>query len=294
MSDPLQKVEAVRTLQRRNASMDAMLKLIARQAVLKAERDNSVPRIPQRLLKLVGAVEAANMIEEQQDRRKGVSMARRERERASTAAVETAKQDLRLYARTDALDELVKTRQERVDSMKALVDKNVVAKQVLAQVQAELSDAETRRQDAFNQYSQAKQRLAQLENDSLAAKAARETELQGEIEVADRQITDNEQEFDASSVVLATLPATRARFSETAPAKGDDQPHYVIVRQSATGPVQIPSDGMAVLRPGDLVDIAFGTAEAGKQDPAAPGAAPQKRGPIERASRREIGTASKD
>ena len=301
-SDPFQRIEAVRTLQKRNAAVDSMLKLLARQAVLRAERDGTVPKIPQRLLKLVGAAEAASLVDEQLDRRKAVAAMRAERERAAQSAVDSAKQDLRMYARTDSLDELVKTRQERVDSMKSLVDKNIVAKQVLAGAQAELSDAEQRRQDAFNQYSQSKQRLAQLENDALGARVTLINDLQSEIELADRQIQDNEQELDASAAVLSSLPATRARFTDTGAAKPvSDQVRYLIVRQTAKGPVQIESNGMTVLRPGDLVDIAMdtGTGDAAPGGLAAPPSDTTplptlQRGPIERASRQETGTASKE
>ena len=64
-NDPWQKIEAVREIQKRGGAIDSMLKLLARQSVLRAERDGTTPKIPPRLLKLVGATEAASLIDEQ-------------------------------------------------------------------------------------------------------------------------------------------------------------------------------------------------------------------------------------
>jgi protein involved in polysaccharide export with SLBB domain len=292
--DPWQKIEAVRTIEKRSGAIDAVLKLLARQAVLRAERDGSQPKVPARLVKLVGRTEAASLVDEQEDRRKAVAMARRERERAAASAVESAKQDLRMYAHTDSLDELVKTRQDRVEAIRGLVDKNIAPKAALSQVQAELSDAEQRRQDAFSQYSQAKQRLAQLENDALRARTDIANDLQVEIDLADRQIAENGRDLDASNGVLSTLPETRAKFAESS-SKGTDRMSYFIVRQTATGPVRIESGGMTVLRPGDLVDIAVGSGEQGLSDQVAPTqpTIQKQQQYIERASRRGTGSASK-
>jgi protein involved in polysaccharide export with SLBB domain len=258
--DPWQKVEAVREIQKRSGAVNAMLKLFARAAVLKAERDRTQPKIPLRLLKLVGATEAGDLVNEQSDRRKPVAMARQNRERAMQSALESAKQDVLVYGRMESLDELVKLRQERVDSMRTLVDRNVLSKTVLNQVQSELSDAEQRRKDALNQYAAAKQRLASLEAEALRIQADLRNDLEVEIETIEREIAANEREFNTSEGVLSTLPATRAQF-----AKEANQVTYQLVRQTAAGPVAIESTGMTPLQPGDLVNIIVGESEAREQ-----------------------------
>jgi protein involved in polysaccharide export with SLBB domain len=276
-SDPWQKVEAVREIQKRSGAAGALTKLIARAAVLKAERDGTTPKIPLRLMELVGATEATSLVNEQSDRRKAVALARKNRERAIVSAVESAKQDLLLYGHTGSLDELVKTRQDRVDNTRSLVDRNIVAKTVLSQVQAELSEAEQRRQDAINQYGMAKQRLASLTAEGLRVQAEIENDLAVEIEAVERQISDNERELNASEGVLSSLPATRATFAPSKEAA--NRVTYQIVRQTAAGPVSIPSSGMTLLQPGDLVNIIIGTGEATGQ-PKAPDATPGEALPI--------------
>ncbi|MGX9178280.1 polysaccharide biosynthesis/export family protein [Mesorhizobium sp. BHbdii] len=255
-SEPWQKIEAVRETQKRSGAIDAMLKLLARAAVLKAERDGTEPTIPRQLLELAGATEAANLVNEQSDRRKAVATARKDRERATMRALEAAKQDVAAYARMESFDELIKLRQERVDSMRTLVDRKVLSMTVMDQIQSELSDAQQRRQDARNQYASAKQRLAWLESEVLRTRADLRNDLEVEIETTETQIAANVRELNASEGVLYTLPVTRAQF-----AKDANSATYQIVRQSAAGPVSIESDGMTLLQPGDLVNISVGASE---------------------------------
>jgi exopolysaccharide production protein ExoF len=259
-SDPWQKIEAVREIQKRSGAVDAMLKLFARAAVLKAEREGTEPKIPLRLLELVGATEAANLLNEQSDRRKAVAAARKNRERAILTGLESAKQDVAVYGRMESLDELVKLRQARVNSMRTLVDRNVLSMTVLNQVQSELTDAEQRQRDYLNQYAMAKQRLASLEAEALRVQADLKNDLEVEIEMIERQVADNEREFNISEGVLSTLPATRAQF-----AKEANRLTYQVVRQTAAGPVGIESIGMTLLRPGDLVNIIVGESEPREQ-----------------------------
>ena len=259
-SDPWQKVEAIREIQKRSGAADALTKLIARATVLKAERDGTAPKVPLRLMDLIGASEANSLVNEQIDRRKAVALARKNRARAILSAVESAKQDLVAYSHTDSLDELVKMRQERVDSIRPLVERNVVSKATLSQVQGELSEAEQRRQDAINQYGMAKQRLASLTAEGLRVQADMENDVAVEIEAVEQQISNNEREVNASDGVLSSLPATRAAFAPSKAAA--NQVTYQIVRHTAAGPVSIPSSGMTLLQPGDLVNIIIGTNEA--------------------------------
>lgn len=277
-NDPWSKVEAVREYQKRSGAADTIVKLMARDAVLKAERDGKTPKIPLRLMELVGATEAIHLINEQGERRKAIVQARKDRERAIASSFEAAKQDLQMYGHTTALDKLVKTRQERVDNTRALVERNVVAKSMLSQVEAELSDAEQRRQDAINQYGMAKQRLAALAADKLKVQADLENDLAIEIDAVERQIAESEREMNTSEGILKNLPVARAAY---APSKEASRITYQIVRRTASGPVNIAADGMTLLQPGDLVNIAIGSGEptalpAISSEPAIPVMAPEE------------------
>ncbi|PBB16796.1 polysaccharide biosynthesis/export family protein [Mesorhizobium sp. WSM4313] len=259
-SEPWQKIEAVRETQKRSGVIDVMAKLLARSAVLKAERDSTQPKIPAQLLELVGVTEAANLVQEQSDRREAAAMARKNRERAILSELESAKQDIVGYGHMESLDELVKLRQERVNAMRSLVDRNVLSQTMLDQVQSELSDAEQRQRDALNQYATAKRRLASLKSQALQIQADIRNDLETEIETNENQIAANESELKVSEGVLDTLPVTRAQF-----AKDPNKVTYKIVRQSAAGPVSLESVGMTLLQPGDLVNIIVDGSEPEEQ-----------------------------
>jgi polysaccharide biosynthesis/export protein ExoF len=259
-SEPWQKIEAVREIHKRSGAVEAMLRLLARVTVLKAERDGTEPKIPLRMLELVDATEATSLINEQSDRRKPVAAARKNREHAMLTGLESAKQDVAVFKRMEALDELFKLRQERVNNMRALVDRNVLSMTVLNQAQSELTDAEQRRRDALNQYAQAKQRLATTEAETLRVQADLKNDLEVEIETIERQVADYEREFNTSESVLSTLPATRAQF-----AKEAKRVSYQVVRQTGTEPKSVESTGMTLLQPGDLVNIIVGDGEPKEQ-----------------------------
>ncbi|WP_181177431.1 polysaccharide biosynthesis/export family protein [Mesorhizobium sp. B4-1-1] len=262
-SEPWQKIEAVRETQKRSGAIDAMVKLLARGAVLEAERDGTAPKIPSQLLELAGAAEAANLVNEQSDRRSALAMARKYRERATLNALEAAKQDVVAYGHMESLDELVKLRQERVNSMRTLVDRKVLNVTMMDQAQSELSDAEQRRRDARNQYASAKQRVASLEAEVLQTRADLRNDLEVELEATESQIAANVRDLNASEGILYTLPVTRAQFAAQF-ATNANRVTYQIVRQSTAGPVSIESAGMTLLRPGDLVNIIVGESQPGE------------------------------
>jgi polysaccharide biosynthesis/export protein ExoF len=264
-NDSYMKIETVREIQKRSGAAGSMLKLLARLAVLKAERDGVAPKIPPQLLEMVGAADSRSLLEEQIERRKPLLLARQERQRAITSAIEAAKQDLELYGRTETLDQLVKTRQERVDNTRALVERNVLSKAVLSQVQGELSDAEQRRLDSLNQYGMAKQRLTGMQADALKIQSDLKNDLAVEIDAIERQLSENEREFRTSEGILGSLPSIRSQVSFT---KRANNINYSIVRQSSKGPITIESDGMTLLQPGDLVSVTLGAGDAIQGEPA--------------------------
>ncbi len=249
-SEPWEKMESIRAIEKRSGAADALPNLLARLAALKAERDSTEPKIPLRLIELVGTTEAEKLMNEQSERRNPIVTARQTRERSILSGVESAKLDVDVYSRMESLDELVKLRQDRVNSIRALVDRHVLSMTALNQVQTELMEAEQRRRDAVNQYALAKQRLASTEADALRVAAELKGNLEAEIEVIERQVAESEREFNNSEDVLSTLSRARTQFGSQI-----DEVTYQLVRQTAAGPISMKSMGMSPLQPGDLVNI---------------------------------------
>lgn len=258
VGDTWQHVEAIRARETREEMSGSMLKMLARAAVLRAERDGTTAVAPPQLLTLVGAAQADNLINEQIDRRRAIVLAQEFRKQTAMNAIEAATHDVRIYARMDSLEDLVKIRRERLDNIRSLVQRKVLDSDALSQAQAELADAEERRHEAFNQYLSAKQRLAALQAETLKAESQIASELAGEIEETQRQIVASQRELDTSDDILSALPATRSR-----PASPEQQATmYRVVRQTDGRPVEIQASGMTVLEPGDLVNILEDASEA--------------------------------
>ncbi|ACL61608.1 polysaccharide export protein [Methylobacterium nodulans ORS 2060] len=248
--EPWQKLEAVREVEKRNGATQTILKLLARVAVLRAERDGTQPKIPLKLVELIGASEARSFISGESERRKAIAQTRRNREVAIAAALDAERQALDMMkGRLGPIDDLVRLRQERVNSMKALVSRNILANTVVNQVLSELSDAEQRRQEALNQYSMASARLSSLEQEANRIRAENKSDLQTEIDVIERSLTDAEREINTSHGILSSLTTSHIGSG------GQKGVTYEIVRQTAAGPISIMSDGMTVLQPGDLVNV---------------------------------------
>jgi polysaccharide biosynthesis/export protein ExoF len=267
-NDTWGRVESVREIEKRRSAVDNMLRAVAKAAVLKSERDGDVARPPIRLLQLVSLPEANRLIAYQSERRAGIVAARENRDRTLAAGLDAAKQEEQMRAdRLGPLDGLIKLREKRVEAMRTLLQRGTINNLVVAQAEAELVEVEQRRQDAINQYTMAKQRVALAQQEQAKFQADTRTEIENEINAAEQQITAGEGEFTTSEGVLSALRATTVQYSPSSGAGGFS---YEIVRQKpTTGPTALPADGMATLQPGDLVRVAPGAAQ-GLSEPTAP------------------------
>ena len=257
VSDPWQNVEAIRATETREEMSGSLLKMLARAAVLRAERDGTTPVAPPQLVALAGVAQADNLINEQIDRRRAIVLAQEFRKQTALNAIEAATHDVRIYARMDSLEDLVKIRRERLDHIRSLVQRKVLDSDALSQAQAELADAEERRHGAFNQYLSAKQRLATLQAETLKAQSEIASELAGEIEETQRQIVEGKREMDTSERILSALPAPQSPMGSNV----QRQTIYHVVRQTNGRPIELQASGMTVLEPGDLVNITDGASE---------------------------------
>ena len=219
----------------------------------------------------LGAGEARKLITDQGQRRRAISQNRHNRELAIAATLDAERQALDMMkGRIGPIEELVRLRQDRVSSLKTLVNKAILSNTVLNQAQSELSDAEQRRQDAINQYSMAQQRVSALEQEANRIPTENKSDLQTEIDTIERSLSDSERELNTSQGVLSALKATRTTLGNPT----DKGVTYEIVRQTAAGPVSIISDGMTVLQPGDLVNVSPNVAAEGEEAvPSEPGSA---------------------
>jgi exopolysaccharide production protein ExoF len=169
------------------------------------------------------------------------------------ATFDNAKSEVEsLGERIPSLDENVRLRAERVDSMRSLSKSNIVASPVLIQAQSELSDVQERRQSALMSIALAKQRLALAEQDMARQQVEAQSELEREITVIQQDVADGERELDASEGILKVLKTGSAL--RAAPVN-EANVTYEVVRRGEQGATVASGTGTTMLEPGDLVRI---------------------------------------
>ncbi len=255
--EPWQRVEAVREVEKRRDAIEIMLKAVAREAVLKSERDGSAVKVTPQLLQLVSETEARKLIANEVERHAPIAAARRNRERALAASADAAKQEVQMLSnRLQPIDGLIKLREKRVVAMRTLLRQGTINNLVMVQAQSELSDAEQRRQDAVNQYAMAQQRAALVEQEQAKLQADTRTDIETEIMAVEQQIAGNERVFATSDGVLGALRVTPAQYAPSTGVPRVPRYAYEIVRQrGSAGPIALPATGMTTLQPGDLVRV---------------------------------------
>jgi len=265
-TQPWQKMEKVRETVKRYGTLESLSELLTRQAVLKAERDHSVPTTPQQLIELVGPTKAAVMIAAEVDRRSAIVSARNARLQSAADAVKAAQQEVELLSTKsrslEAMDDNIAALKKRAASIQQLYDKGqLVTNNMTIETKTRVADAERNRQDMVIQMAQAKQRLTTAQQEQAKLEGDVRGEIDTQILALNLQIADAGRENMASENILGTLQVQY----QTPPASAIT---YEIVRQTSKGPVAVTANGMSTLIPGDLVKVT--TAEDGKTDPSLP------------------------
>jgi protein involved in polysaccharide export with SLBB domain len=100
-----QDVEGVRAAEKQQASIDHLIRLLARTAVLKAERDGTPLKASIRLIELAGELRAKNALNLEIDRREVTVTSNRARDSTLAVSIENAKQEIEtLSARVPVVD----------------------------------------------------------------------------------------------------------------------------------------------------------------------------------------------
>jgi protein involved in polysaccharide export with SLBB domain len=270
-AQPWQRLEWVREQTKQYGALESMTELLARQTVLKAERDRGTPTAPPRLVELVGPDKAVAMISAEVDLRSGIVAARAAQLQSAAEAVKMAQLDVdQLAAKSasfaGAMDANVKALTKHADALDDLNRRGVIANYQLIDARTRVSDAERNRHEIVTQLAQAKERLATAQQSQTTLAATTRGDLDNQILALGQQIADAGRENMASKGVLGTL-----RVGYNTPAAGMT---YEIVRQTVKGAVALSATGMTTLIPGDLVRVATNSRDGGddsKGEPATPG-----------------------
>jgi len=270
-AEPWQRMERVRETARRYGTLESISELLTRQTVLKAERDHTNPVPPRQLIELVGQTKAAAMIAAEVDRRSPIVSARNTRLQSSAATVKVAQDQVEMLSvksrSIDSMDANLRALRQRADGFQQLYNRGQVTNLPLIDAKSRVADAERYRQEAIDQLTQAKQRLAALQQEQAKLAADTRGELEVQIITVNDQIVNASRENMASEGVLGALQVQYAPPPVSAIA-------YEIVRQTTKGPVAFIANGMSTLIPGDLVRLSTTddtkTEDDTKTDPSLP------------------------
>jgi exopolysaccharide production protein ExoF len=249
-----QQVEVTREMERLQRLLERAKRLIARATVLKAERGNAVPPTPAELVELVGKREAASLVGEEGSFRHLTLMAQKSREDTLTTAVQTAKAELEARLGSLApLEETIRLRSERVNSIAELKSRQVTSGTVLVQAQAELADVQARKQDALMNIAAARQKLAQAEQEKGKFDIENRTQLEHEVAVTERDGTEVIGDSEGLINVLRSLAERQILAANDALAT------YEILRRTGKETQAFSALETTRLEPGDLIRIRLPT-----------------------------------
>lgn len=238
------KVEGART----NAS-----RLLARVAVLRAERDGKPVTIPPRLMQILGQAEAEAIISDEKALRVLALSTRHARETALRTAIASAKNEIEIANdRIAPLDNIIKLRNERLTAMTSLNTRGIASQAQLVEVQATLFDVESRKQEALASLAIAKHKLEQAEEDTAQFDLENKTQTENEIAAANREIADNITTIESGKETLTTIQSNLGKAAQL-PKRSDYT--LEIIRKTSGGSDLIQANDLTELEPGDLVRV---------------------------------------
>jgi len=245
--EPWQRVEAGREFERLQRALDKVKRLVARNSVLKSERDGEAGVRPD-LVNVLGQRDAHLLVTDEDWQRSLATASRTTKETTLSTVAQNARRDLAVRTeKAEVVDNGFKLRKERAESMNQLFERRLIAKPLLAQVQSEFSDASDRRLQSVIEIETARQRLAAAERDIKNHKLESSIEVNRAMSVNTRETMDAVADGEGIIEVMRTL--TSGQGSDA------NAQSFEIVRMTAKGPVVLQAKDIDGLEPGDLVRV---------------------------------------
>jgi protein involved in polysaccharide export with SLBB domain len=243
--------ESIRERERLDKSARQMQLMLARRAALVAERDGQPAEVPARLVEISGKEKARTLVDTFAVERRLAFAARDARKKSLQATIGAAKHELELLrTRLTHVEESIKNRSERVDTVAAARNRGTVNDHAFYQVRGELSDVLEREDAVKASLAQTEEKLAQAQHEIAKLEAETRIELYRELTNLDSQIAEEDL------VLLSSERLIRAagNVAESLPLTPDDLT-FVITRRTAAGPKRLAANAMSMLQAGDLLEI---------------------------------------
>jgi len=251
-SELSQVMETMREREKLERSEEHLKRLLARAAVLRAEREGRPAVAPGRLVELTGEKQAGALIQNAATLRKFTLTSKQIEESAAEAAITAAREELAsLREKVRYVESNIKDKSERLAILETLHSRGTgnVFNHSLAR--SEKADVEERRQEVLVAIAQAVEKLAQAEHAKLKLAADRKVEFEQELSTIENDMAEEELTQSSSGKLLKAAGIVPSRM--LAAKQGVS---YEIVRRSPKGLQQISATEMTILEPGDLLRIA--------------------------------------
>ena len=249
-SDVSQFLESTREGERQQKATERLKKLLARSAVLKAERTKGTPELTPRLMSLAGEAQAKALIAELTSIRKLTTESRLAQVRAFDATIDAARRELEsLHARIAHIEANIQSRAERVNTVRSLHSRGSTSGHGLAQVRSELSDVQERLQEALANISRTEQRIAQAQHERSKLAMEAQVEVERDLYATVSEIAQEELTLATSRHVVNSISRPHTWRD------GKPDLSFDIVRRTAEGVKEFAASETTVLEPGDLIRI---------------------------------------
>jgi protein involved in polysaccharide export with SLBB domain len=249
-TDHWRLLDTARERERLLKSEERLKILLARTAVLKAERGNSSPAAPNQLVALAGQSNAQELIDREKRLRLLDTNKRKGKEAALDAALAATQSELTL-AREKVLQigSRVMEKTERMKATEALRTRGATTDITYYAARGELSDARERLHEAQAAVMQIQRKVSELQQER--TQLAVDAEIEREREIKDAMNTIAEEEVTRATI--GSLLLTRA---DTYAAKPDAKEFsYTIIRRTPSGLRHLSANEVTSLQPGDILQV---------------------------------------
>jgi protein involved in polysaccharide export with SLBB domain len=243
-------LDVTRERERLLKSEERLKKLLARTAVLKAEREGKAPEASKQLAALAGQAAAQELVAREERLRLLEQGRRKGQEAAYDAAIGATQSELTL-SREKVLQvgSRVSEKAERVAAMETLRARGTTTDMTYHAARSELSDARERLHEAKAVVTQTQRKLSEVQQEKV--RLGVDAEIDREREFKDSLNSIAEEEVTRATIGRLLLPSADA----IAPQQGPQERSYTIVRRTANGLRRLSASDVSALQPGDILQV---------------------------------------
>lgn len=262
LGDTSRAIEATRETERLRQAEDKMDRLVVKQAMLIARRENSDSIVlsadtksrlsrtssPERLKALIAGA-AAILSADRKSYQQQLVLAQRQ---VAIARTEVEAQNMRV----GQLKDLLAKKQERLHGLEGIAASGSVPRYKLTDVNADISELVARQEDLRVTLAQAERRLIEAE----IAQAKVERDYPAETE---RDLATTQEAIDDCTRAIASMQAVTRILDSSLPQAASGSAgtqSLIITRRAGTGLTTIPAADTTLLLPGDVLQVNSTTA----------------------------------